>query len=132
AVYMAMAPKSNASAMAIWKASEDVREGRTLPVPRHLRDAHYDAAAKLGHGENYQYPHDSADGFIPQEYLGVDRVYYQPTDRGFEVDLRERLERFRSRRDRARHPHPAPLPQEEGAEERRRPGSLPRGEKGNE
>jgi putative ATPase len=91
AIYMACAPKSNASAMAIWSAAREVREGRTIPVPKHLRDAHYAAAAKLGHGQNYAYPHDSADGHIPQEYLGVDRVYYAPPDRGFESEIRRRL-----------------------------------------
>ena len=92
AIYMAAAPKSNASAKAIWAAMADVRDGRTIPVPRHLRDAHYEGAAKLGHGENYAYPHDSADGYSPQEYLGVDRVYYLPTDRGFEQRIKLRLE----------------------------------------
>lgn len=95
AIYMAMAPKSNASAMAIWTAADEVRTGRTIPVPKHLRDAHYAGAKKLGHGENYAYPHDSADGHIPQDYLGVDRVYYSPTDRGFEAQIQERLEHFR-------------------------------------
>jgi putative ATPase len=95
AIYMACAPKSNASAMAIWTAAREVREGRTIPVPRHLKDAHYAAAAKLGHGENYAYPHDSADGYTPQEYLGVDRVFYSPTNRGFESEIRQRLDRLR-------------------------------------
>jgi putative ATPase len=58
AIYMATAPKSNAAAMAIWEAMADVREGRTLPVPKHLRDSHYSGSARLGHGENYKYPHD--------------------------------------------------------------------------
>ena len=95
AIYMAMAPKSNASAVAIWTASSEVRDGRTIPVPKHLRDAHYFDAKKLGHGENYVYPHDSADGYTPQEYLGVDRVYYSPTDRGFEAKIKTKLEELR-------------------------------------
>jgi putative ATPase len=90
AIYMALAPKSNASAKAIWSAAADVREGRTIPVPKHLRDSHYAGAASLGHGENYVYPHDSADAYVDQDYLGVDRVYYRPTDRGFEQELRRR------------------------------------------
>jgi putative ATPase len=94
---MATAPKSNASAMAIWTASDEVRSGRTIPVPKHLRDAHYFDAKKLGHGENYVYPHDSADGYAPQEYLGVDRVYYTPTDRGFEAEIRRRLAQNREK-----------------------------------
>lgn len=97
AIYMATAPKSNASAMAIWTAMKDVREQRTIPVPKSLRDAHYAGAKALGHGENYVYPHDSADGHVPQEYLGVDRVFYSPTDRGYEVEIRQRLADWKSK-----------------------------------
>jgi putative ATPase len=93
-IYMAAAPKSNASAKAIWQASEDVRRNRTVPVPKHLRDAHYASAKKLGHGENYAYPHDSADGYVPQEYLGVDSVYYEPTDRGHEAEIARRMQQL--------------------------------------
>ncbi|MCI0631199.1 MAG: replication-associated recombination protein A [Phycisphaerales bacterium] len=91
AIYMATAPKSNASALAIWTAADEVRTGRTIPVPKDLRDAHYYGAKSLGHGQDYAYPHDSADGYTPQEYLGVDRVYYSPPDRGFESEIRKRL-----------------------------------------
>src|SRR3989440_12896907 len=84
AIYMATAPKSNASAMAIWSAMEDVREGRTLPVPKHLKDTHYKGSARLGHGSDYKYAHDYPGGFVRQDYLGVDKSYYQPTDRGYE------------------------------------------------
>jgi putative ATPase len=90
-IYMAAAPKSNASARAIWSAMSDVKEGRTIPVPKHLRDAHYAGAKELGHGENYVSAHDSADGYVSQDYLGVDRVFYVPSDRGFESRIRERL-----------------------------------------
>jgi len=62
AIYMAMAPKSNASAKAIWEAMKDVREGRTIPVPKHLRDGHYAGASRLEHGKGYQYPHDHGGG----------------------------------------------------------------------
>jgi putative ATPase len=93
---MASAPKSNASAMAIWSAMKDVKENRTVPVPKHLRDAHYKGAKDLGHGENYAYAHDSADGYVSQEYLGVERVFYEPVDRGYEAEIRRRLERLRS------------------------------------
>jgi putative ATPase len=95
AIYMAMAPKSNASAMAIWSAMKDVREGRTIPVPRHLRDTHYRGAKRLGHGEGYKYAHDFEGGVAEQDYLGVDKKYYEPTDRGFEAELRRRLDEFR-------------------------------------
>lgn len=84
AIYMATAPKSNASAMAIWAATDDVKNNRTLPVPKHLRDSHYRGARQLGHGEGYRYAHDSASGFVDQDYLGVEKKYYEPTDRGYE------------------------------------------------
>lgn len=93
--YLALAPKSNASTTAIGAAIKDVREKQIVPVPRHLRDAHYSGAADLGHGEGYQYSHNAEDGVAAQEYLGVDRSYYQPVDRGFEVQLGERLIRIR-------------------------------------
>ena len=91
AIYMATAPKSNASAKAIWAAMKDVREGRTLPVPKHLRDKHYAGAATLGHGEGYKYAHDHEGGYVEQDYLGVDKTYYTPTDRGFEAEIGRRL-----------------------------------------
>src|SRR3954468_15960371 len=85
AIYMATAPKSNASYAAISAAMKDVREGRTIPVPIHLRDTHYKGSQRLGHGETYKYPHDFAGGIIEQDYLGVDVRYYEPTDRGYEA-----------------------------------------------
>jgi putative ATPase len=95
AIYMALAPKSNASATAIWSAMADVRDNRTLPVPKHLRDSHYKQAKRLGHGEGYQYAHDFEGGFVRQDYLGVDRIYYTPTDRGMEREFGRRLQSLR-------------------------------------
>ncbi|MCH8244189.1 MAG: replication-associated recombination protein A [Planctomycetes bacterium] len=86
-IYLACAPKSNASAKAIWAACQDVREGRTIPVPKHLRSSGYSGAKRLGSGEGYRYPHDQENGAAEQEYLGVDKVYYTPTDHGAEVLL---------------------------------------------
>ena len=86
-IYLACAPKSNASAKAIWAACQDVREGRTIPVPKHLRSSGYSGAKRLGSGEGYRYPHDEENGAAEQEYLGVDKVYYTPTDHGAEVLL---------------------------------------------
>lgn len=97
AIYMALAPKSNASALAIWGAMKDVREGRTLPVPRHLRDTHYKGAAKMGHGEGYKYAHDYEGGYVEQDYLGVDKTYYQPKQAGFEAEMYKRLVELRGR-----------------------------------
>ncbi len=101
AIYMATAPKSNASALAIWGAMKDVREGRTLPVPIQLRDSHYHGSKRLGHGEEYKYAHDYEGGFVDQDYLGVDKKYYEPTDRGFEAEISRRLNELRQRRNRS-------------------------------
>ncbi|MGB4259665.1 MAG: replication-associated recombination protein A [Phycisphaerae bacterium] len=95
--YVATAPKSNAAAQAIWAASEDVREGRTIPVPRHLKDKSYAGAARLGHGEGYKYAHNYEGGFVQQDYLGVDKTYYQPTDRGHEGRIKQYLEAIRGK-----------------------------------
>jgi len=94
-IYLSCAPKSNASAQAVWNAARDVKEGRTLPVPRHLRDAHYAGAKRLGHGKGYRYPHDYEEGELRQDYLGVDKVYYVPTARGAEADMAAYLDKFR-------------------------------------
>lgn len=96
--YLALAPKSNASYVAIDAAMEDVRSQRTLPVPVHLRDRHYEGAKRLGHGDGYQYPHAVDEGWIAQDYLGVDARYYEPVDRGYEAELKRRLEDLRMRR----------------------------------
>jgi putative ATPase len=95
--YLACAPKSNAATLAIGAARQDIREGRVLPVPVHLRDAHYDGAGRLGHGQQYQYSHEAEGGVAQQDYLGVDRQYYHPVDRGFEVELAERLQTIRQK-----------------------------------
>ena len=94
--YMACAPKSNASMLALGAASHDIREGRLLPVPVTLRDSHYQAAKRLGHGQGYQYSHDAPDAVAAQDYLGIDREYYHPVDRGFERELAKRLETIRA------------------------------------
>ena len=95
--YLACAPKSNASTLAIGNAIRDVREGRLVPVPVHLRDGHYAGARKLGHAEGYVYSHESPDGVAEQDYLGVEREYYHPVDRGFESEIGERLEKIRAK-----------------------------------
>ena len=107
--YMACAPKSNASMVALSEAKVDVREGRLLPVPVMLRDSHYQSAKRLGHGQGYQYAHDQPDAIAAQDYLGVDREYYRPVDRGMERELADRLETIRARLREAKH-----LPKAEG------------------
>ena len=94
--YLACAPKSNAATVAIGEARRDVREGRTLPIPMHLRDKHYAGAERLGHGAGYQYSHNAEGGVAAQDYLGVEREYYQPVERGFEAELAERLRDIRA------------------------------------
>jgi len=95
--YLACAPKSNAATTAIAAARHDVQHQRLVPVPMHLRDKHYAGAKQLGHGDGYVYSHEEADGVAAQDYLGVDREYYQPTPRGFEADLAQRLEAIRAK-----------------------------------
>ena len=95
--YLAAAPKSNAATVAIGSAKADIENGRVLPVPRHLRDGHYGAAKELGNGKDYLYSHDYPDGYVEQDYLGVEATYYEPTDRGFEKTIRDRLNQLRDR-----------------------------------
>jgi putative ATPase len=96
AIYIATANKSNTAYVAIDAALEDVRAGRTLPVPQHLRDAHYSGAKRLGHGEGYKYAHDFPDHFVPQDFLGAAKRYYEPTEQGTEKKIKERLEKWRA------------------------------------
>lgn len=77
AIYVANAPKSNTTYMAIEAAMEDVKNEATMEVPDHLKDAHYPAARKLGHGEGYKYPHNYG-GHVEQEYLPKKKKYYKP------------------------------------------------------
>jgi putative ATPase len=108
AVYIACAPKSNAVTLAIHAARQDVREKPVLPVPNHLRDRSYPGAARLGHGEGYQYPHDFPGGFVQQDYLGAARSYYNPTERGEEARLARWL---RQRRQASSAADPGPQSQ---------------------
>ena len=93
-VHLATAPKSNRVAMGIWNARADVQQGVGGEVPVHLRDAHYQGATKLGHGDGYAYPHDDPRGWVPQEYLPAPvqgKRYYRPSDHGFEAEVARRL-----------------------------------------
>jgi len=98
-VHLATAPKSNAAYMGINKALADVQAGRLGSVPTHLRDAHYPGARQLGHGTGYVYAHDEPHGVAAQQYLPDELVgtrYYEPSDRGYERQVAERLERVRA------------------------------------
>ncbi|WP_456236777.1 AAA family ATPase, partial [Agromyces humi] len=97
-VHLATAPKSNAAYLGIDRAIADVREGRAGRVPKHLRDAHYPGAKRLGHGKGYVYPHDDAIGVVQQEYLPAElrgATYYQPTEHGNEREVSARLAKLR-------------------------------------
>ena len=108
ALYIATANKSNSVITAIDAALGDVRSGRTLPVPEHLRDAHYPGARRLGHGEGYQYAHDFPEHFVVQEYLGADKHYYDPSDQGVEKKIKERVEKWRTLTAQAKAQRPKP------------------------
>jgi putative ATPase len=100
-IYIATANKSNSAYLAIDAALEDVRSGRTLAVPEHLRDSHYSGAKKLGHGVGYKYAHEGKEHFVVQDYLGVDKIYYEPTEQGVEKKIKERLENWRKQKQAA-------------------------------
>ncbi|NCG27352.1 MAG: AAA family ATPase [Verrucomicrobiales bacterium] len=101
AVYIATAPKSNRSYAGLMAAKKDIEEGRTLAVPKHLRDGHYKGAKQLGHGEGYLYSHDFEGGYIPQAYLPEGRQYYEPTENGQEKRIGERLQYWRNQFEKA-------------------------------
>jgi putative ATPase len=104
ATFLATCPKSNASYRAMLSAAEDVKRSGVLPVPLHLRNAPTPLMKGLGYGAGYLYPHDYEDALVEQDYLPdelVGRTYYEPTDRGREREIGERLRTWRGRRDRA-------------------------------
>ena len=93
-VHLATAPKSNRAYQGLRRAQADVRERPAGRVPIHLRDASYYGARRLGHGKGYDYPHDDPRGWVPQEYRPPEvagRVYYEPSDHGFEREVAERM-----------------------------------------
>ena len=97
--YVASAPKSNASNNSIEKALNCVEEKGDLPVPNHLRDAHYKGAAKLGRGEGYMYAHDYPGHYVEQQYLPYELTgekFYEPTEQGYEKKVRDHLARLRN------------------------------------
>ena len=94
--YLACAPKSNAATVGIGEARQDVREGRLAAGARASARPALPGRQAAGPGAGYQYAHDAPDGVAAQDYLGVDREYYRPVDRGFEQELAERLETIRA------------------------------------
>jgi len=98
-IYIATANKSNSAYLAIDAALNDIKSGVTLSVPDHLKDANYSSAKKLGHGEGYKYAHDFENHFVPQDYLGAFRRYYEPTEQGVEKKIKERYLKWREKLD---------------------------------
>ncbi|MGC8462961.1 MAG: replication-associated recombination protein A [Acidimicrobiales bacterium] len=100
-VHLAVSPKSNRVTVALGAARADVASGARADVPEHLRDAHYRGATALGHGAGYRYPHEFPGAWVAQEYRPPQvegHVYYQPSDRGYEATIAERLTRSRAER----------------------------------
>ncbi|MEE9487392.1 MAG: hypothetical protein V3W00_01630, partial [Candidatus Brocadiales bacterium] len=93
--YVTCAPKSNAAYLAVERALDDVRRERTMAVPKHLRDASYQGAARLGHGKGYKYPHNYEGQWVEQEYTPRRRRYYEPKEVGRESEIKARLEKWR-------------------------------------
>ena len=96
--YVACAPKSNASYLSIDAAMHMVASGQTPPILVHLQDSHYKSAGKLGHGIGYQYAHDFKNHYVAQQYLPdalAGTRFYEPTDMGYEKQIRDHLEKIR-------------------------------------
>ena len=94
--YIASAPKSNASCVAVFAAMENVRHCKTT-VPTHLQDAHYKGSAKLGHGIGYKYAHDYPNHYVKQQYLPdeiKDAVFYEASDNGYEQTIKAHMKRI--------------------------------------
>jgi len=102
AVYLATAPKSNALYSAFQGVQKDVREVENLPVPLHIRNAPTSLMEELGYGKEYKYPHDYPEHFVEEEYLPENlkgRIYYRPSEQGFEREIKKRLEYWRKTRN---------------------------------
>ena len=101
AIYLATAPKSNAVYKAFNLVQKDIQRTQALPVPMHIRNAPTQLMKDLGYGKDYKYPHDFPDHFVDETYLPEnlkDRKYYQPTDFGFEKEIKKRLEWWKKRK----------------------------------
>jgi putative ATPase len=98
-LYLATAPKSNAVYMAYNKVRQDISKTGSLPVPHHIRNAPTKLMKDLGYGKGYQYAHDSPLALVDQDHLPEKLAgtrYYDPTDRGHEKIIKDRLERWRT------------------------------------
>lgn len=95
-IYVAAAPKSNASYIAIEKATENIRNNPLQQVPEHLRDSHYSGAKRLGAGKGYLYPHDFEKHYVKQSYMNKHNSFYTPSSEGYEKIIKSRLQKRRS------------------------------------
>ena len=98
ATYLASAPKSNASYLAVDRATECMKQTMTAPVPVHLQDSHYKGSEKLGHGLGYLYAHNYPNHYVEQQYLPdalKDEVFYEPTEIVYEKQIKEHLQFLR-------------------------------------
>lgn len=98
ASYVACAPKSNSAIMAVDEAMNVALNDTNATVPPHLMDAHYGGAAQLGHGIDYKYAHNYKNHYVKQQYLPdvhVGKVFYQPSDNGYEKVQKEYLKRIK-------------------------------------
>jgi len=113
AVYLATAPKSNSVYAAMGKVKQAIGDTGALPVPFHIRNAPTRLMKGLGYGDGYRYAHDYQDGYAPQEYLPEplrNRRFYQPTHRGYEKTIRERMEYWRKQKAEANRQETAETP----------------------
>ena len=97
AVYLSCAPKSNALYTAYSKVKNDIQETQALPVPLHIRNAPTSLMKKLGYGKGYKYPHSFPGSYVEEDYLPENlkgRIYYEPTDHGFEAEIKKRLKKW--------------------------------------
>nr|WP_330391846.1 replication-associated recombination protein A [Butyrivibrio proteoclasticus] len=102
ASYIATAPKSNSSIVAIDSAMSTVTETGNLPIPPHLQDAHYKSASKLGHGIGYKYAHDYPDHYVKQQYLPYElngKEFYSPSGNGYELKIKDHMRKLKNRED---------------------------------
>ena len=97
-IYLATAPKSNASYLAVDAALGEIASGRVMAVPTHLKDAHYSGAKRMGRGKGYLYPHDFPGHFVPQDYLPEARLFYRPSEEGKEKAIADRLKSWREKK----------------------------------
>ena len=102
AAYIATAPKSNASCVAIEEAMRAVNDTENVTIPIHLKDAHYKGAAKLGHGVDYKYAHDYKNHYVKQQYLPYElegKEFYHISDMGYEAKIKEHMKRIKKEAD---------------------------------